>query len=173
MNKKILVAFFFTTLTIFATVGQRSTGITPSTFKTLLGCWQGTLHYSGTMIRKPYTTTAELVVSQIGKSHKFTFLHNYTKDTNDYKADTISISNNGRKLNDQRIKSKQYTNTGTLKVVTEVAGFDDDNNKAVIVRGIYTIGKQLYTYKRQVKPEGQTEWLERQEFVYKRKPCRK
>jgi hypothetical protein len=124
------------------------------------------------MIRKPYTTTAELVVSQIGNSDILQLLNIYSKDPNDYKADTITVSKNGRKLNHEKIKSKQYTKTGALEIITEVPGFDDDN-KAVIVRNIYTIGKQLYTYKKQVKPEGQTEWLEMQEFVYVRKPCKK
>jgi len=172
MNKKIFFTITVVMLTSCSVIAQKSVAISPAAFKNLTGCWQGTLNYSGTMIRKPYTTTAELLIKQIGKSSKFEFLHAYTKDPSDNVADTITISKDGKKLNHETIKSKQYTPEGNLEIITEVSGFDHDNNKAAIVRQTYTIGKQLYTYKKEVQPEGQTDWLERHKFSYVRKLCK-
>ncbi len=161
----------FVILAISLVVAQKSATNSKKDFKNLIGCWQGTLNYSGTLIRKPYTTTAELVVKQIGNSDKFEFLNIYTKDPGDKSCDTITISKDGRKLNDETIISKRCTGEGNVEIITEVSGFDHDNNKAAIVRQTYTIGTDLYIYKKQVQLEGQADWLERQEFKYISKPC--
>lgn len=170
MNKKIFFTFIFVMLTCYAVVAQKDVTISPKVFKHLIGCWQGTLNYSGTIIRKPYTTTAELIVTQKGTSPAFELLHIYTKDANKV-ADTITISKDGSKLNNETIKSKRCTPGGDLEIITEFPGFDHDNNRAAIVRQIYTIGKQRYTYKKQVQLSGQTDWLDRQESIYIRTSC--
>jgi hypothetical protein len=172
MDKKIISTFILV-IAFYSVFAQKDSVISPAALKNLIGCWQGTLNYSGTIIRKPYTTTAELVVKQIGASSSFEFLHIYTKDPGEKVADTITISKDGKKLNNETITSERCTSEGNLEIITEFAGFDHDNNKAAIIRQTYTIGKQSYTYKKQVQLEGQTDWLERQEFIYVRKPCGK
>ncbi|MEO7768252.1 MAG: hypothetical protein ABIS01_12530 [Ferruginibacter sp.] len=169
--QKIFSTLIFLMLTIYSAGAQNRTSISPVVFKNLTGCWQGRLNYSGTVIRKPYSTPAELVIKQTGMPGKFEFLNIYTKDPNENVPDTITISNDGRKINDATIKSNQTTPDGNLKIVAEVLGFDHDNNKAAIIRHTYTIGKNIYTYKKETQPEGQTDWLEKQEFKYVRKPC--
>jgi hypothetical protein len=171
MNKKIFSTVILVIFTCYSVFAQKDPIISTAALKNLIGCWQGTLNYSGTIIRKPYTTTAELVVKQIGASSSFEFLHIYTKDPGEKVADTITISKDGRKLNNGTITSERYTSEGNLEIITEFAGFDHDNNKAAIIRQTYTIGEQFYTYKKQVQLEGQTDWLERQEFLYARKAC--
>ena len=171
MIKRILSTSIIVIVTVYAAVAQKGLTPLPTEFKSLIGCWQGTLNYSGTIIRKPYTTTAGLVVKQIGNCNKLEFLLIYTKDPGENVADTISISTNGRKINQQTIKSKRVTTEGNVEIITEVAGFDHDNNMAALIRQTYTIGKQLYTFKKQVQLQGQTDWLDRQEFTYERTPC--
>ena len=75
-------------------------------------------------------------------------------------------------LTHDSIKSKRLTKEGNIEITTEASGFDRDSNKATIIRQTYTIGKNTYTYKKQVKLEGQADWLERQEFKYESRPCR-
>lgn len=173
MNKKIFAISIFVLLDLTNVVAQKSATVSLKEFKCLIGCWQGTLNYSGTIIRKPYTTTAELVVKQILASNKFEFINIYTKDPKENVADTITVSGDGRKLNEGNVKSKQYTKDGNIEIITEALGFDHDNNKAALVRQTYTIGKKLYNYKKQVQVEGQEDWLDRQEFTYSRKPCQR
>ena len=171
MDKKIFLSFILALLTCYSVAAQKDTASLPAAFKRLVGCWDGTLNYSGTIIRKPYTTTATLIIKQIGTSCKFEFLHIYTKDPNEKVADTLTISTDGKKLNNEKITSSQRTPEGNLEIITESPGFDHDNDKAAIIRQTYTIGKQHYTYKKEVQLEGQTDWLERQEFTYVRKVC--
>lgn len=172
MNKKL----FFASITIIllsacSVVGQKGPSVSTAAFTNLTGCWQGTLNYSGTIIRKPYSTPATLVVRQIGKSNQFVFLHTYTTDPKDALQDTITISKDGRMLNKGPIKSKRSTTDGDLEIITESQGFDHDNNIASVIRQTYSFGKERYVYKKQVQLQGQTDWLDRQEFNYLRTRC--
>jgi hypothetical protein len=170
MNYKLIFSSLIAILfTFYSATAQQNSSVSTKELSVLIGTWQGTLNYSGTITRKPYTTTAELVIKQIGTSNKFELLHVYTKDPNDNTRDTISISENGTAINGVLIKSKRTMSNGNIVIVTEAKGFDRDNNKAAFIRHTYTIGKQNYQYKKEVQPEGQTDWLERQEFNYARK----
>ncbi len=168
--KKLILTFFFVILIIPLAVAQQGLTISSREFKNLIGCWQGTLKYAGTMIRKPYTTTTGLVVKQTGTSNKFEFVNVYTKDPNENTFDTITISKDGRKINGAIIKSKRYSG-GELKLTAEGTGIDD-NNKVAILRYTYTIGKSSYSYKKDIKQEGQSGWVETQESRYVRSNCR-
>jgi hypothetical protein len=171
MRSKLFYISVLFLLTFYSATGQKDTTISPATLKQLTGCWHGTLNYSGTIIRKPYTTTAELIVKQIGTSSKFEFLHIYTQNPNENIADTFTISADGKELNNENIISGRCTADGNLEIVTASQGFDHDNNKAAIIRQTYTIGKQHYSYKKEIQLEGQTDWLTRQDFTYVRKAC--
>src|SRR4051812_35187726 len=119
MNTKIFFTLIVALLTCYTVVAQKDTANLPAAFKQLTGCWQGTLNYSGTIIRKPYSTTAELIIRQIDTSYKFRFLHIYTKDTNDKSADTLTISTDGGKINNENITVKRYTPEGNLEIIIE------------------------------------------------------
>ena len=170
--KRVFVSTIAVMLTIYPALSQNSPGISPATFKNLVGCWQGTLNYSGTIVRKPYTTSAALVVKQIGESNKYVLLNIYTNDPNDNSSDTIAVSNDGKKINGATVKSTQQADDGSLMIIMEVAGFDHNNNKTAILRHSYTVGKNSYTYKKDIQLQGQTDWLEREVFKYFRTDCK-
>src|SRR3954468_119439 len=119
MIRKILCTAILALLTCYAVVAQKDTTMLPAAFKQLVGCWQGTLNYSGTIIRKPYSTTAALVVKQIGMSCQFEFLHIYGNDPNDKLADTLTIATDSSLLNHAPVTSRQYTPEGNLVIITE------------------------------------------------------
>jgi hypothetical protein len=170
--KKIASVSALALLTAYSTFGQTRTAISPKELKNLIGCWHGVLNYSGTIIRKPYTVNADLVIKQIGKSNKFEFQNIYPKEPTDNKADTFTISKDGRKINGVTIKLKKYTKEGYLKIITEAAGIDEDSNEAVMIRNTYTIGKSVYKYNKDVQRRGEREWMERQGSEYGRNRCR-
>jgi hypothetical protein len=99
------------------------------------------------------------------------FVHVYSEDPRENVSDTITISKDGKKLNQERIKVKRYSAGGDLEIITEAAGFDHDNNKAAIVRKTYIVGKKRYNYKKQVQLQGEEEWLDREDFFYSCTPC--
>ncbi len=168
--KNAFTASLFLTFLSYSAVAQKHFTISPEDLKNLIGCWRGNLNYSGTIIRKPYKTTAELVVKQISK-FKFTFLKIYSKQPGDSSLDTITISGDGRKFKDETIKSKRHTSNSNLEIITEELGFDHDYNKSAILRTTYTIGKNIYTYTKEVQLEGQADWKEREQDKFLAKPC--
>jgi hypothetical protein len=173
MSKNIFFCVIFILLSLYSAVAQNDATASLKDFQNLIGCWQGSLNYAGTIIRKPFSTTAGLIVKQAGNSDTLLFVNLYTKNAYENVTDTITISIDGRRVNNDTIKSKRYTNEGSIEIITEAQGFDHDNNKAAIVRKTYTIGKRFYTYKKQVQPEGETDWLDSEEFKYECKSCEK
>jgi hypothetical protein len=170
MHKRLFIGLLLAITAMYAVAAQKSTVVSPADFKPVMGCWQATLNYSGTVVRKPFTTTAEVTATQIAAG-KYQLLYVYTNDPDEHVADTIVLSKDGKKLRAATIRSKHYTKAGDLQIIAEAIGFDRDNNTAVKIRETYTIGKQRYIYKKQVQPTGQTNWLDRQEFIYTRKAC--
>ena len=150
---------------------QKTSVVSSHDIKSLVGCWQGTLNYSGTIVRKPYSTTATLHITQGGNPSQFKLLHIYTKDPHDQTTDTITISTDGKKMNGAAVKSKQIISSGNIEITTEFPGFDSDHNKAALIRRVYDISNNAYSIRKYVLVEGQSEWQEREEFIYARKSC--
>ncbi len=172
MNKSVFSTLVLAVLTFYSAVAQKDSFLPAKAFKQLSGCWQGTLQYSGTMIRKPYTTIATLIVHQIGTAAAYEFLHVYTQEQPAHKvADTIVIATDNSRLNNEKITEKHCMQGGNFVIITQSQGFDEDLNKAATIRQTYTIGKQRYIYKKEIQPDGQSAWFDRQEFIYERKAC--
>jgi hypothetical protein len=171
MINRILSTLLIAVFAVQPVVARKPVTISAKDIKNIVGCWNAKLDYSGTIVRKPYTTHALVAGSQLGNANTFRLVYSYTANAADNTADTISISKDGRKLNGATIQSKRCTKGGAIEITTEAAGFDHDQNQKVLVRQLYTIGKRTYTYKKQVKLQGQTEWLDRQLFTYTRMQC--
>lgn len=171
MNFKILFLLFLVTVTVYSAGAQKRITISTSELKNLTGCWQGTLNYSGTIIRKPYSANADLNIKQIGNTKSFELLHTYSPNISDRTYDTLNISTDNRKFEGAAIVTKNLKKNGTLIIITESKGFDHDNNQQALIRQTYTICKRKYTYTKQMKFNGQMEWIEREAFTYKRKEC--
>ena len=168
--KKIFNLAVLAMLIVHGVIAQQSPVVAALDLKNLVGCWQGTLKYSGTIVRKPYSTTATLIVKQAAGSNQFDLLHIYTKEPGDQSRDTLIISPDGKKMNGAHVKSKRTIEEG-VEIITQVAGFDNDHNKAALLKYIYILRDNSYSVKKQVQLEGQSVWQERQEFNYTRKPC--
>jgi hypothetical protein len=171
MSRKLTFACLSVFVTGCFVSAQKGTVVSANEFKNWVGCWNGTQNYNGTIIRKPFSTNARLVVKQLTDPHSFQFLHIYTKDPHENVADTITVSKDGRKLNGGAIKSKRLTKEGMLEIVTEFAGFDKDYNKTAIVRQTFWVSKNDYRFKKQVQLQGEADWLDREEFDFIKAPC--
>src|SRR4051794_39002647 len=134
MYRKLVSFSVLLLLTVCFAKAQKGPAVLAGELKKWVGCWNGILSYSGTIIRKPFSTKAQLLVKQLPNPKSFQFLHIYTTNPNENVADTITISNDGRKLNGGGIKSKRLTKDGQLEIVTEIPGFDHDYNKKAVVR---------------------------------------
>ena len=82
--------------------------------------------------------------------------------------DTLFISGNGSMLNKAKIISKKLLPDGSIQIITDINGKDGNDNKSAILRHIYTIGKNNFSNRKEVKFEGADQWIMRNEYVFSR-----
>ncbi len=171
MTCKFLFYFLLLIVTIHSASAQKHITLSTAELNNLNGCWRGTLNYSGTMIRKPYTTKARLTIKQIGQAKAYSLVHAYPG--NELTSDTFNISTNGSSVNGAHILSKKTIQKGKLVIVTRETGDDRDYTQPVLIQKTYSICKNKYTYTKKIKAKDQVEWLDREVFIYERIPCDK
>jgi hypothetical protein len=167
MKKFILfyaVLFFF--LNSFFSSAQ--TTISNEDFKPLIGGWSGTLTYLDYTSNKPYTMPAELSVVQVGETNNYIFNVSFPDEPRANSADTVSISGNGSELDGETVISKRLINDKTLEVVTEIMSVDGNENKAAAIRHTYSIGAEVFVIKKTVQFAGEKDWINRNEFNFKK-----
>ena len=138
-------------------------------FKKLSGSWRGSLTYLDYKSGKPYTMPADLEIKRLGKTDKFIFSNIYPNETNANSTDTISISKDGKFVGKEIVKSRRKLFTGDIEIITEESGKDGNNNRPATLRHIYTLGSSTYTNRKDVQFSGETKWINRHEYSYKKK----
>lgn len=138
-------------------------------FKKLSGSWSGSLTYLDYKSGKPYTMPADLEVKRLGKNEQFLFSNIYPNEKNANSTDTISISKDGKFIGKEVVKSRRKLFTGDIEIITEESGKDGNDNKPATFRHIYTLGSSTYTNRKDVQFTGETRWINRHEYTYKKK----
>ena len=142
--------------------------ITSKDLKNLAGYWEGSLTYLDYSSNKPFSMPANIVVKDFKNSNLIICSLIYPKEPNANALDTIFISKDGRLLNNAAITFKRRFNNDSLQVVTEIRGNDGNDNKAAIIRHTYMLGRNSYSVKKEVQFAGQTAWILRNEYRFKR-----
>ena len=159
---KILIVFAF----LLANNNYSQNIVTTDDLKTLLGEWAGALTYTDYSTNKPFTMSANLIVSQ-GKNNNQVILNiNYPNEPNANSKDKIRISKDGTQLNKIDVKSKQVLPNGLVQITTKYSG--KDNGKQALIKNIYTIGASEFIIRKEVKFENSDDWLMRNEYKYVR-----
>jgi hypothetical protein len=109
---------------------------------------------------------ADNKVTRIGKTNKFIFSNIYPKEPNANSSDTITISDDGKYIDKEEVKSRKILADGTIEIITEEPGTDGNDNKPAIIRHTYTFGKKVFIKRKEVQFLGQTEWIKRNEYNY-------
>jgi hypothetical protein len=81
-------------------------------FTKLSGSWQGSLTYLDYSSGKPYTMPADIEVNRIDKSNKFIFSNSYPNEKSANSIDTVSLSKDGKYINNELIKSRRKLPNG-------------------------------------------------------------
>ena len=153
-------------LTIAISVAQTDTQSVLTHFKMLVGTWKGTLTYLDYSSGKPYTMPANINMEQIGNTSAFVVFHIYPDEPKANSADTITISADKKRINNETIVAKRTLKNGTTEIVTEYLGTDGNDNSAATIRHTYTIGKMVFIKKKEIQFVGQTKWIKRHEYSY-------
>lgn len=168
-KNKFLIATVIFLSSVSTTSAQTLSKVKQKDFQTFVGNWNGTLTYLDYSSNKPYTMPANLEIKQLKKSNVFIFSNLYPDEPKANSSDTLTISNDGKMVNNETVKSKRKFRNGNTEIITEILSVDGNDNKPAIIRITYTVGNTIYTNIKEVKFIGQNEWIKRHEYSYTRK----
>lgn len=153
----VCIAFFWLTLPVSV-----------KNFKPAFGKWKGTLTYLDYTSGKPYTMPANITIKAgEDNSRKLIFIYEYPDEPKANETDTIAISNSGEMLDGAMVQSKKKSK-GMLEIITDENGKDGNDNKKAVIRHVYSIGKKIFSIRKEVKFEGEEKWILRNEYKMKR-----
>ena len=138
-------------------------------FGRLAGSWSGSLTYLDYKSGKPFTMPADLEIKRLHKTNKFLFSNIYPNEKNANSTDTISISKNGKYIDKEVVKSRHKLPNGDIEIITEELGKDGNDNKPATFRHTYTLGSTTYKNRKDVQFVGDTNWINRHQYLYKKK----
>jgi hypothetical protein len=168
---KFIKSFFALLLLLIClqtSIAQQHARITKKDFKDLQGQWQGSLTYLDYSTHTPYTMPANLDIKQIGISNHFLFINSYPNEPKANATDTIKLSEDFQKINEETVTSRNKLMDGNLVIITEVKGTDGNDHQPAVLKNTYIIGKNIFVKRKDVQFIGQSEWIKRHEYSYKR-----
>lgn len=148
---------------------QKDLTVSETDFQLLLGGWKGTITYLDYKSAKPFSMPAEVEISRDVKPGSYLFAHTYPNEPKANETDTITFSGNSRMINNELLVSKRMGSDGNMELITEYLATDGNDNKPAVIRHTYTIGKDIYINRKEVKFALQDDWIKRSEYSYSRK----
>jgi hypothetical protein len=149
-----------------STIAQTITG---KDLQLLIGSWKGSLTYLDYNSGKPYTMPANIDVEQLQGGNQFVVVYTYPDEPKANSKDTFLISDNGKSFNGAPITKKQQLKKGGLIFTTELNGQDGNDNKKAILKHIYTIQKNIFINRKEVKFTNGKKWTLRNEYRFTKK----
>ena len=129
--------------------------------------WAGTLVYLDYRTNKKVSIASNLVVSQSKKDKRgWVFEYQYPDEPKANSQETVTISQDGRTINGERVVERASLASDRLKIVTEKGGMDND--KKAVVRYTYLISAKSFSIKKEVRYEGAEAYIERNQYDWKR-----
>ena len=169
---KIYLTFGFVILISINSNAQTNFRIILKDFHKISGSWKGSLTYLDYSTGKPYTMPADIEIKKINKTNKFVFSNIYPNETTANSNDTIIISTDGKYIDKELTKSRRTLTNGDIEIITEEMGKDGNDNKPATFKQTYTFGKTTYKKRKDIQFTGESEWINRHEYSYSKKPSR-
>ena len=159
----LLIASYF--LTPAAPSAPKVTG---KDLRPLTGAqWIGTLTYLDYRSNKKVSIPSTLTVAQsAGDKRSWVFDYKYPDEPKADGKETVTVSKDGRAINDEAVTVRTKLPGGALKIVTEKKG--QDNNREATFRYTYVISAKSFSIKKEVRYEGGAEFFERNQFSWTR-----
>jgi len=157
----LILVGLFTTVIVSA---QQS--LAPEELDILLGKWTGSLTYTNYSDGTPFSMPAELEVQKGKNEYQLTLFTSYPNEPSANSKGTIKISKDGSKVNKESITAIKKFDNNDLQITTEYQG--KDNRKNALIKDTYIFGKSTLIIRKEVKFEGSSTWLKRNEYRYGR-----
>ncbi len=164
--KKLLIVLLL--LPVFAFT-QTISPVTVKDFKPAFGKWKGSLTYLDYSSGKPYTMPANVTISKNGNNtHQLILAFAYPDEPKANGNDTLLISDDGLQIDGAIIVSKTKNSDGSLVIITDKEGVDGNDNRSATLRHVYTIGKKIFSNRKEVRFKGEEKFIMRNEYVMSR-----
>jgi hypothetical protein len=164
--KKLLIALL---LLPFFAFTQTISPVIIKDFKPAFGKWTGSLTYLDYSSGKPYTMPANVTISK-GSDNKQQLLlaFEYPDEPKANGNDTLVISDDGLNIDGATVVAKTKNNDGSLVIITDKEGVDGNENRSATLRHIYTVGKKIFSNRKEVRFKGEEKFILRNEFKMRR-----
>ncbi len=164
--KTALAIYFFFLCVGCATLSPQK--IDATDFQVLTGKqWVGALTYLDYSNGQKTTIASNLIVSLSSEDpSKWIFDYQYPDEPKANSKYGLVISSDGGMLDGKKVVEKVYLPDRTLKLVTEK--YDKDNNKTALLRYTYLFNATNFSIRKEVKYDGASEYLQRNEYSWKR-----
>lgn len=139
-------------------------------FRKALGYWYGALTYLDYSSGEPYTMPADQELKLIPGSKDFVVFHIYPDEPKANGMDTLHISDDGQWINGEKVLSRKKLADGSIQIITTEQGSDGNDDRSATFRHTYTIGKTIFSKRKDVQFVGTEEWGKRHAYSYSRKP---
>ena len=165
-NLKKLNQFLTISLIFLSTILLGQNNVTSEEIDQTLGSWKGTLSYIDYTSNKPFSMHTNLNVKKGKNKNQLILEITYPNEPKANNKEKILFSKNGTHLNNHKIVSKEKLLSGHLLIITEHSG--KDNQKKARIKNIYTIGKNQFVMRKEVKFKDSEKWMLRNEYNYER-----
>jgi hypothetical protein len=138
-------------------------------FKPVYGSWQGTITYKDYTTGKPFTMPANITVyPDPADKYRVILVHTYPNEPKANGKDTLLFSRDGQQLDGETLVSRIKKEKGTLEIISERTGVDGNDNKKAVIRHVYSINKKKFIIRKEVKFDGTSEYIMRNEYSMSR-----
>jgi len=162
---KLLFAATLLTLFVLAAPAQ-SSKLSSNDLKPLEGgLWTGTLTYLDYSSGKRTSIKSNIAVARSGQ-RKWSFDFTYPEEPKANSKDDVLLSEDGKTFDGETVLEKTKLKGGATRIVTSRTGMDND--KPANIRHTYLISKTEFSIKKDVKPEGGSEYFERNTYAWRR-----
>src|ERR1044072_2266830 len=129
--------------------------------------WTGTLTYLDYRSNKKVSIPSNLTVTQAaGDETSWVFEYEYPDEPKANGKQTLKIEEGGAVFDGEKVVERTGLDGGGFRLVTVKRG--RDNDKDALFRFTYTLDPSTFNIKKEVRPEGATEFFERNEYSWKR-----
>ena len=146
---------------------QNKAATSTADFANATGAWKGSITYLDYTSGKPFTMPANVVL-RVAIRGQVILSYTYPEEPKANGLDTILVSANGSMVDGSKVVLREVMEDGAVKVVTERAGIDGNDNKPAQIRHIYYLGKKSFQSIKEVKFEGTDNWIKRNAYLFSR-----
>jgi hypothetical protein len=161
--------FVFALLAAFAALfSPQAAKVSTEDLRSLTGArWTGTLTYLDYRSNKKVSIPSNLTVTQAaGDETSWVFEYEYPDEPKANGKQTLKIEEGGAVFDGEKVVERTGLDGGGFRLVTVKRG--RDNDKDALFRFTYTLDRSTFNIKKEVRPEGATEFFERNEYSWKR-----